>query len=638
MSEKTIVIITNADSDLSALLERSPVKTVTMAADSLKTSVLDACSAVVILGGTEERPLLFHPRERILVEKQLQAGKRIFAEYCGSIGHVYSEPPVSTRFERVIFTGEKETNGVLPGDILDEQCNTRIRPHEISCSLSRPILQYAKGKDHSWSEVNKKLLASFSDRALWFDEPENLLICSFRMANFKKARFSPNAKWEGIVKFILEWLCEESVLISGLNAPYHFEAFQPTVPLEVQVDDTISKAIGWFKEAGILLNRGKDGVQEGFGTEIYADGTQRLMPSVRIDCVAEVSMAYFMHGLLMKDKRSLDISDNLMSVCFDLMQVKEQSILKGMLRWTQEAWGVCYQDDAARVLIPQLLKCLYTGSKQYLQECADALDFLVRTTGTDGLRPFRTDNIDLTEEKIRELSSTPAQFYCAHYNAFYHGALLLAYKLTGNERYKEVGVRGLESLMSVYPNTRREYSETQEMCRLILPLSWLYWVTGESLHKEWLYGVTKDLKRLMHRSGGYLEWDTGYQAERSNSKDGEESTMLTRNGDPIVDLLYSLNWLPSAFMQAYFVTKDDSFKELWENIAKFLISTQLHSDNKTINGGWARALDVDMLEVYGLPADVGWGPWAIESGWTVAEISSGLAMGRLEKELISHYG
>ncbi|MCD9022426.1 hypothetical protein [Cohnella silvisoli] len=638
MREKTIVIITNADSDLSALLERSPVNTVTMTADSLKTSVLDACSAVAILGGTEEKPLLFHPRERMLVEKQLQAGKRIFAEYCGSIGHVYSEPPVSTRFERVVFTAEKQINGVLPGDILDEQCNTRIRPHDIACTFSRPILQYARGKDHSSSVVDEKLLASVSDRALWFDEPENLLICSFRMANFKRARFSPNAKWEGIVKFILEWLCEESVPISGLNAPYRFEPFQPNVPLEVQTDDTIGKAIGWFEEAGMLLNMGKDGVQEGFGTEVYADGTQRLMPSIRIDCVAEVSMAYFMHGLLTKDKRSLDISDNLMSVCFDLMQIKEQSPLKGMLRWTQEAWGVCYQDDAARVLIPQLLKCLYTGSTQYLQECADALDFLVRTTGTDGLRPFRTDNIDLTEEKIRKLSSAPARFYCAHYNAFYHGALLLAYKLTGNERYKEVGVRGLESLMSVYPNTRREYSETQEMCRLIMPLSWLYWVTGEGRHKEWLYGVTEDLKRLRHPSGGYLEWDTGYQADRSNSKDGEESTMLTRNGDPIVDLLYSLNWLPTAFAQAYFVTKDDSFKELCEDMAKFLISTQVHSDNKTINGGWARALDVDMLEVYGLPADVGWGPWAIESGWTVAEIASGLTMWRLEKELIKHYG
>jgi len=637
MTEKTIAIITNADSDMSILLERSGLSTLRMTADAVDADALDACSAIAILGGTTDKPLLFHPRARVLIERQMQAGKRVFSEYCVSIGHMYSEPPVSTRFERVVFTGETEINGVIPGDILDEQCNTRIRPHDIACSRTRPLLQYAKGKDHSRSAVDAKLLASVSDRALWFEEPGNLLICCFRMANFKKARFSPNAKWDGLVKFVLEWLGCEPAAVPGLEAAYRFEAYRPTAALEDQVDGAIGQAIGWFEEAGMLLNEGRDGIQEGFGTEVYADGTQRLMPSVRIDCVAEVAMAYFMNGLLTEDRRSLDVSDRLMSVCFDLMQVKEQSPLKGMLRWTQEAWGICYQDDAARVLIPQLLKCLYTGTTHYLQECADALDFLVRTTGTDGLRPFRTDNIDLTEEKIRELSSTPARFYCAHYNAFYLGALLLGYKLTGNEQYKEVGVRGLESLMSVYPNTRREYSETQEMCRLIMPLAWLYWVTGENRHKEWLYRVTDDLKKLRHPSGGYLEWDTGYQADRSNSKDGEESTMLTRNGDPIVDLLYSLNWLPTAFAQAYFVTKDMIFKELWEDIAKFFVSTQLHSKNKSIDGSWARALDVDMLEVYGLPADVGWGPWAIESGWTVAEIASGLAMGRLEEQLIRHY-
>jgi len=73
--------------------------------------------------------------------------------------------------------------------------------------------------------------------------------------------------------------------------------------------------------------------------------------------------------------------------------------------------------------------------------------------------------------------------------------------------------------MDAYPNTRREHSETQEMCRLILPLAWLYWVTNDDEHKEWLYRVTKDLQRVRHSSGAYLEWDTGYQANRSAKND-----------------------------------------------------------------------------------------------------------------------
>ena len=102
-------------------------------------------------------------------------------------------------------------------------------------------------------------------------------------------------------------------------------------------------------------------------------------------------------------------------------------------------------------------------------------------------------------------------------------------------------------------------------------------------------------------------------------------------------MLYSINWLPAAFIQAYFITGDKYFKELWEDIAKFMISAQLHSGNKKINGGWTRAMDVERMEVFGLPNDLGWGPWAMETGWTVAEIVYGLSLGLLEDELGRFY-
>jgi hypothetical protein len=41
--------------------------------------------------------------------------------------------------------------------------------------------------------------------------------------------------------------------------------------------------------------------------------------------------------------------------------------------------------------------------------------------------------------------------------------------------------------------------------------------------------------------------------------------------------------------------------------------------------------------VFGSPADIGWGPWSIESGWTVAEIASGLLMGLPEEKLLPFY-
>lgn len=629
---KKIAVITCGNSDFLEILRGSSAEIIVMKPEEIGLYDLNSMHSIAILGGTQEKPLLFRPRERVVVEKFLESGKKVFSEYCSSIGNIYCAQPVSTRFDRLIYCGEEDED-IDVGDILDDQCSTRIMPY--ACSSSRPILQYGRPKGHSKTTIDENFLSRISDRALWFDNPDNLLVCCFRISNFVKARFAPVAKWRAVIKSIVDWLCDEDVDVV-VKSVYRFKEYDESIPFERQVKDCFDRAVNWFIDSDMLIDDGRNGVMEGLGTEIYPDGEQRIIRTVRADCTAETSLVFFMKYYLDSDMRSKYISDNLMSVCFDFMQCKE-GIFKGMLRWTQDGWGVCYQDDSARVLISQLLICLYTGKKAYLEECMDALDFLVRTTGTDGLRVARTDNIGLTKEGMKRLAETPANFISAHYNAYYLGALLLVYKITGREVYKEVGIRGLETIMAHYPNTRREMSETQEICRLIMPLAWLYWITGDPKHKGWLYQVTKDLVRLKHASGAYLEWDTGYKADRYGAGEGEESTLLTKNGDPVVDLLYSLNWLPMAFSQAYFVTKDPYFKELWMDIAKFFMSTQIHSENKMINGAWARAMDVELMEIYGINADIGWGPWAIETGWMVSTIGAGLAAGLLSDRLMQFY-
>ena len=275
---------------------------------------------------------------------------------------------------------------------------------------------------------------------------------------------------------------------------------------------------------------------------------------------------------------------------------------------------------------------MYSGSAPRLDDARRALDFLLSTTGTDGTRQSSTHERDLTPDRIRELASRPGACPSAHRNAFYAAALLLAGHLDGDARYVDAGVRCLATIMAAYPDTQRVMSETSELCRLVFPLSCLVQATGNEVHRGWLYRVVEDLQRLRHPSGGYLEWDTGYQARLSRQV-GEECSLLVRNGNPVVDLLYSTNWLPMGFAHAHAVTGDDWFRTLWEDVATFLVDVQVRSDDPTLDGAWARAFDVDLGEVYGLPNDVGWGPWAIETGWTMAPITSGLAMGLLAGDL-----
>lgn len=662
-NSKTMAVITSGSSDVLDLLRLSGIAITVIKPDELLAGDLNEYSSIMILGGVEEAPLHFFPREKAMLNEQIRKGKKVFSEFCLDTGYVYLMEARSTRYERPVFVSDNiRINGIDPGDILDEQCNTRINLWRATYE-GRPLLQYVRNADGYYqTEVTDSMLEDQSCSALWFQEP-NLLICTFRLADFVKGRFAPAAKWKSLIKYIAEWVSEQTVDMDVLEKTYqetyHFNRYQDDMPLRQQVKVSISSAIEWFYDASMLIKKygGYYGVGEGMGASVYPDGNQQKLGSLRLDCTGETALAFFMNHLLDKDEESLKIADELMIIFRDL-EIREESPFKGM-----NVMGMaCYQDDCARgMILPILFRCLYTGEKKDLGMAVRSLKFLAGTTGTDGLRVLRTDMRHLQDDRVdgmslhscrdgeftkwswsnyqmtlRELASEPADTPSAHYNGFYLASLLLAYKITGDAEFKAIGIKGMETMMSYYPFTAREQSETEELCRLVLPLSMLFWVTGERKHKDWLYRVVNDLQKMRHPSGGYLEWDTGYTAVCSNKKDGECS-VLSSNGDPIVDMLYSINWLPVGFIQAYFVTGDEHFKALWEGVARFFVSSQVQSANTQIHGAWTRALDVKLMEVYGVPNDVGWAPWSIESGWTVGEITTGLAMGLLADELIRHY-
>jgi hypothetical protein len=635
---KLAVITTTADSDLADILLNSETNTTILKPTDLRHQHLDQFDTFAILGGTDQYPMLLDPRDRKPIEGQIQKGKKVFAEYTASIGNVYFSQPENTRYERLIYTSDNsDIPDLQKGSVMDDQCGMRIKPHDISCSKNTPILQFSRINTHDFAEVTESITATTSDRALWFDGPGRLLICSFRLSNFRKARYAPWPDIMKVIEFVTGWLIDDHKSLTDYPPPYETQTSNHPQPLENRIKATTQQAMEWFKNASIVIDDGKGGAIEGLGTEIYPDGTQRISTILRADCIGEISLSYLMDYLHTGTQESLQISMNLTDFIFENYLCDEDNHLSGMMRWTQEAWGVCYQDDVARAIIPQLLKCLYLETDEHLGKCIQTLKFLNNTTGTDGTRVFRTDNLDLTPQKIKKLKETPGGLPSAHYNAYYHAALLLAYKLTNIEEFKTTAIAGLTTIMKAYPETVREQSETQEYCRLILPLSWLSWVTKEEKHKKWLCGVTADLIERMHPDGGFLEWDTGYKASMRNDMGEGESSLLTKNGDPVIDLLYSNNWLPMAFIQAWWITGDEQFKELWQASSSFFANTQIKSENPQINGAWARAYDIKRKEVFGSPADSGWGPWAIESGWTVAEVTSGLYMGLLEERLASFH-
>ena len=80
------------------------------------------------------------------------------------------------------------------------------------------------------------------------------------------------------------------------------------------------------------------------------------------------------------------------------------------------------------------------------------------------------------------------------------------------------------------------------------------------------------------------------------------------------------------------MTGEEKFHRLWREICAYCASTQILSGNPLHNGIWPRAIDDEQKEVYGVPNDSGWAPWAVETGWTMAEIVSGMLLGHLPRE------
>ena len=623
-----VLVITNSTSDLLSLLRGHLNVTVKGFCDPIEKS--ESYDALCVLGGAEPSAVSLPAPLHNFAERMHEEGKPVFFEFIGAVFLTRTRGTVNTARQRMVYRGVGlECEGVFDGDLFDGQNNDCIRYGKM-IDKCRPVLTYKESIcAHSNIRLSEEEHRDGNFALWWYDD--NTLISSIRLANFHRARFAPRKKWMGLIEGIVSFLAGERIKVKFDKPVYTYS--ETRILSAKDASDTVKRAIDWIENAEMLKNGGYGGAKEGFSNRISAmSGEHSRNNNVRADCTNELGGALMLDALIRGDEKSRESANRLFDFTFTNFQIKSGSN-KGMLRWSEAGWYDCYQDDVARAVIPPLL-CQFFGEEvPHLEEIRDALDYLVTTTAEDGIRVPCTQIHNMTDEYRAKITGEHAAEPCAHFNAFYHAALLLAYKVCGDEKYRDYATRGLTTLMAAYPDTRRETSETEECCRLIFPLSALYYVTGEKQHYDWLCRVTEDLERFRHECGGYAEWDTGYKAGCSRNHNGE-CALLADNGDPVADLLYSNNWLPLGFAFAYLATGEEGFRKKWCDTASFIASAQMHSDTPHLDGAWARAFDMENRENCGMPHDKGWGPHCIESGWTVGEILMGLQLMNAVEKII----
>lgn len=615
-----VLLIANEACDFTEVLNSCPVNIDQMTIQEAARKDLSAYDSFCVLG--EEK--ILDARIHYQLEKAAKDGKHVFLESASTFSCICSSEYSNTTRSRLIYVETEDSEkipGLTMGDLLDDGNNYMLQSW-TQLPGYRPILVYKHHIiAHTHLKASREEILKDSKCGLWMIG-DNIMITAFRLRNFRKARFAPIKPWENLIKYIIRWITgEEPSYMPETDVKYGVsDDLSDDATFDNCRKESIRQGIQWLEQ--FLVDEGSGGIREGLSHKIDPNGVQNTLNNVRNDCSGEAAGAFGIYGHVFEDASAKKISENLDNFTYNTMMIKE-GLFNGFMRWSDEAWNVCYQDDIARCVLSGLYKCLFLNDDRLYPEICRSLDAMVNLTAKDGCRKSRFDMPEMTEETFAKHREANFSSVSVHHNSYLLAALLLAHKYQNNPVYLEIGIRGLESLMTAYPDTELEHSETQEKCRLIFPLAVLYDVTREEKHKEMLYRVVSDLEKFKHPFGGYYEWDTEYKAKYSRISP-TECSLLTENGDPVADLLYSMNWLPIGFAYAYYATGDIWFKDLWENIVRFCINTQLHSSNTKINGSWCRGFDMNLKEVYGCPHDETWGPYASETGWTVAEILMGM--------------
>jgi len=265
------------------------------------------------------------------------------------------------------------------------------------------------------------------------------------------------------------------------------------------------------------------------------------------------------------------------------------------------------------------------------QRIARALLANLRLSSTRGFVPDRVDEAPFEagggwEPHFRGGHTS----FTAHYQGWVWAAFLRAYAMGGDRIFLERARAGLRRLVGAYPDRWNcaNGSVSLEESRILLPLAWLVRADDQPEHRAWLTRFVTLFRKRQDRSGLPAEALARPTSgvPQSNAEYGvAETSLLQRNGDPVADLLYTANFAAIGLHEAAALGLDEA-KTASDALADALVRIQVSSQSPQLDGAWFRAFDFHRWEYWASNADVGWGAWAVETGWTQSWITAFLAL------------
>lgn len=502
----------------------------------------------------------------------------------------------------------------------------------------------------------------------------NILVATTKLSQFITARYSPANDWKHIWNIIIGWLMPESQFpeldwVSLVHPSYTRNEILP----EDSEHNGVIRGVDWFIRSHLLVHEswkdeidrrqrgyhdgvapapepelslgdGSYGILEGYNSSIKFDGTQFVRYYLRNDCNGEASMALAFGSIYAKKpdyaKIASKINDYIRfnsNICLGPRNDPE-SPSYGLHGWDTRpevgGSGNYYGDDNARGILGTIATSALLKSDKWDEAIIRNLVANLRTTGVFGFRQASILDTGLQQNGWQYYMNQYVIHYAPHYQAYLWATFIWAYHKTGYKPFLERTKNAIKMTMMAYPDKWQWTNGIQqERARMLLPLSWLVRVEDNTEHREWLRRIAKDMIEDQDSCGAIRE-ELGdmllgsYPPPRSNEEYGtNEASLISQNGDPISDLLYTTNFAFLALHEAASATGEDFIIEAENKLAEFLCRIQVSSEkHPELDGAWFRAFDFGKWDYWGSNADAGWGAWSIESGWTQGWIVAVLAM------------
>ncbi|MCR5782627.1 MAG: hypothetical protein K6G90_07825, partial [Clostridia bacterium] len=288
--KECLVISRRDDHDLIYVLRSTGARVTHVTPEAAVSTEFDSFDSICVLG--DGSPV--DARLRAELEKTAADGKRLFLEYIGSFTGLYSAGPADTTRRRLVAVQPESGTGIpglAAGDLLDDMSNRMMRPW-YGVSGTTPLLVY---KDHiiahtHWNATREEITES-SDPGLWLING-SVMMCSFRLRDFSRARFAPREAWQKVISYISEWLTgsapsafPEPVIRYGSD-----DDLSDGAAFDRNLRETVGRGVAWLRR--YLVDEGRGGIREGLRHEISPDGEQAKATAVRTDCSGEAAGAF----------------------------------------------------------------------------------------------------------------------------------------------------------------------------------------------------------------------------------------------------------------------------------------------------------------------------------------------------------